>query len=107
SHGRLGLRRPLCRDDRSRRIPGVASLFDTWVSRFCRGAGSTGCDLGLQSGLGGCSIACNQLGEPALTRKAFGMRTCGPCTKAVGRLTSNITPVATVKICYRSKLTKG
>src|SRR5262249_25554770 len=34
--------------------------------------------LGLQSGLGGCSIACDQPGEPALTRMAFGMRTCGP-----------------------------
>jgi hypothetical protein len=35
----------------------------------------SGCDLGLQSHLGGCSIACDQPGEPALSRMALGITT--------------------------------
>jgi hypothetical protein len=65
-----------------------------------------GCDLSLHSRLGGCSIACDQPGEPTLSLMAFGnanLRAGRRCTKAVGRLTGNITPVETVKPCYPSE----
>ena len=70
-HGRPGFRRPLCRDDRSRRILGVASLPLPGSQVRIAELVQSGWDLGLQSRLGGCSIACDQPGEPALSRIAI------------------------------------
>ena len=47
--GRPGLRRPLCRDDRSRRIPSVASLPLPGSQVRVAELVQSGCDLGLQS----------------------------------------------------------
>ena len=66
-----GLRRPLCRDDRSRRIPSVASLPILGSKVRVAELVQSGCDLGIQSLVGGCSFACDQPGEPAVSRIAI------------------------------------
>ena len=55
----------------SRRILGVASLPLPGSQVRVAELVQSGCDLGLQSRLGGCSIACDQPGEPALSRIAI------------------------------------
>src|SRR5262245_18825371 len=70
-HGHPGLRRPRCRDDRSGRTLGLASLPlpgpEIRVAKLVQ----SGCDLGLQSCFGGCSISYDQPGEPALSHIAI------------------------------------
>jgi len=72
--GRPGLPRPLYSDDRSRRIVGVAGLPVPGSQVRVAELVQSGCYLGLQSRLGGCSIAGDQPDEPALSRIALGLR---------------------------------
>ena len=66
-HGRPGLRRPLCRDDRSRRVLGVAGLPLPGSHVRVADLVQSGCDLGPQPYIGGCSLAYDQPGKPALS----------------------------------------
>ena len=70
--GRPGLRRPRWRNDHRRRVRGVARLplpgSQVRVAELVQSRG----DVGLQSRLGGCALACNQPGEPTLSRIALG-----------------------------------
>jgi hypothetical protein len=60
--------RPLCRDDRSRRLLGVASLPLPGSQVRAAKLVQPGFNLGRQSRLGRCSIACDQPGERVLSR---------------------------------------
>ena len=66
-----GLRRPLSRDDRGRRILSVAGLplprSQVRVAELVQ----SGCDLGRQPHLGRRSLACDQPCEPALSRSGL------------------------------------
>src|SRR4029077_13274039 len=66
-HGGPGLRRPLCRDDRSRRVLGVAGLSLPGSHVRVADLVQSGCDLGPQPYIGGCSLAYDQPGKPALS----------------------------------------
>src|SRR5262249_45408219 len=66
-HGCPSLRRPLCRDDRRRRTVSVAGLSLPGSQVRVAELVQSGCDLGLQSRLCGCHMACDQPGEPAMT----------------------------------------
>jgi hypothetical protein len=56
----------------SRRILSVAGLSLPGSQIRVAKLVQSGCDLGLQSGFGWCSVACDQPGEPPLSRMAFG-----------------------------------
>ena len=69
-----GLRRPLRRDGRSWWLLGLASLSLSGSQVRIAELVQFGCDLGLQSNPGGCSITSDQLGELGLSRlRLFGL----------------------------------
>jgi hypothetical protein len=72
-HGCPGLRRPLCRDDRSRRTLSVAGLSLPGSEVRVAELVQSGYYLGLQSRLCRRSIASCQPGERALSRVALGL----------------------------------
>src|SRR5262245_31608712 len=71
--GRSSLHRPLRRDVDSWRILGVASLPLPGSQVRVAELVQSGCDLGLQSRVGGCTFACGQPGQPTVSRFTLGL----------------------------------
>src|SRR5262245_32368735 len=71
--GRSSLHRPLRRDVDSWRILGVASLPLPGSQVRVAELVQSGCDLGLQPRVGGCTFACGQPRQPTVSRIALGL----------------------------------